>query len=290
MEENKNRQIPSCLRKERIVVRYIPMNDANITNPKHVLYGGMSEGSAKYYTVPVLASTGTYKNVLTDDEKRFLEEVMGLEYNALSIYKKENNFWDNFQVRLTKRDNYLDLSDPNDYIKYKVLKANTDTVAPSLEALQDYPKATYRFVLVREGETEKKEGQKISLVMKCYKEYGKIEGDAALLRCIVELLDKRPLAANTKLEFLQGKCNTLIQADPAAFYEVVTDPLLTTKLLIKNAVEAGVIAKRGNFYYIAADNTPLCNLNEDPVFNTAARFLNLPKNQELKLSIEAKIK
>jgi len=37
---------------------------------------------------------------------------MGLEYNALSIYKKVDNYWENNMVRLTKQDNILDLSDP----------------------------------------------------------------------------------------------------------------------------------------------------------------------------------
>ena len=117
MEELKN-----CLRNERILVRFVPKEDSNITNPKHILYGGMAEGAVKYYTVPIIASTGTLKNVLTNDEKAFLESYMGLEYNALSVHNKVNNFWSNYTVRLTKRDNYLDLSDPNDYIKYKVLK------------------------------------------------------------------------------------------------------------------------------------------------------------------------
>lgn len=285
MEETTN---VSPLRKKRIIVRFVPRR-TSITNPKHVLYGGMSEGSAKYYTVPVLASTGAFKNVLTDSEKKFLEEAMGLEYNALSIYKKENNFWANYQVRLTKQDNFLDLSDPNDYIKYKVLKANTDEIAGSLQDLQDRPKSTYQFVLIEEGESERQEGENISTIMKCYKEYGKIENDADTLRCIIEILDRRPIAKNTKLEFLQGKINTLIQNNTKEFYSVITDSLLPTKVLIKKAVEQGVISRKGDFYYIKSDNSPLCNPNEDPTFTNAARFLNLPKNQELKLSIEAKL-
>jgi len=67
----------------------------------------MAEGSVRVFTVPRLSS-GTYVNVLTDMEKTFLEDIMGLEYNALSIYKKENNFWSGehassiSKVRLTK--------------------------------------------------------------------------------------------------------------------------------------------------------------------------------------------
>lgn len=289
-ESKPSKLLSSCLRKERIVIRHVPKEGGLITNPKHILYGGMAESAVRYFTVPILGSSGTYKNVLTDDEKAFLEEVMGLEYNALSIYKKENNYWDNYQVRLSKQDNYLDLSVPDDYIKYKVLKANSDFIADSLETLQDRPKSTYQFVMIREGEQESKESEKMSATMKCYMEYGRIKENKEILKCIIELIDGRPIASNSKLEFLQGRINTLIQADSKVFLKVITDPFLNTKVLIKKAVEAGIISKRGEHFYLRSDNSPLCDHNEDPTFNVAARYLNLPKNQELKLSIEAKLK
>lgn len=280
----------SCLRNERIIVRHVPKEGGLVTNPKHILYGGMAENAVRYFTVPILESSGAYKNVLTDDEKAFLEEVMGLEYNALSVYKKENNYWSNYQVRLTKQDNFLDLSVPDDYIKYKVLKANSNFIADSLEILQDKPKATYQFVMIREGEEESNESEKLSATMRCYMEYGKIKDDKDTLKCIIELIDGRPIAANSKIELLQGKINNLIQADSKLFLKIITDPLLSTKVLINKAIEAGVISKRGDQYYLISSNSPLCGNNEDPTLNVAARYLNLPKNQELKLSIEAKIK
>ena len=285
-----SRVVESCLRNERVIIRHVPKEGGLVTNPKHILYGGMAESAVRYFTVPILGSSGAYKNVLTDDEKTFLEEIMGLEYNALSIYKKENNYWNNYQVRLTKQDNYLDLSVPDDYIKYKVLKANSDFIADSLETLQDKPKVTYQFVMIREGEQESQESEKMSATMKCYMEYGRIKDDRDALRCIIELIDGRPVASNSKLEFLQGKINNLIQADSKLFLKIITDPLLSTKVLISKAIEAGVISKRGDQLYLRSDNSPLCDHNEDPTLNVAARYLNLPKNQELKLSIEAKTK
>ena len=280
MEELKN-----CLRNERILVRFVPKEDSNITNPKHILYGGMAEGAVKYYTVPILASTGTYKNILTDDEKAFLESYMGLEYNALSVYNKTNNFWANFTVRLTKHDNYLDLSDPNDYIKYKVLLANTDFIADSLRTLNDHPKATYQFVMIKEGESEKREEEKMSVTMKCYKEYGKIEEDNDTLRCIIELIDNRPIAKNTKSEFLKSRINSLIQADPKLFYNIITDEYLNNKVLIKTATEEGVIKRRNNLYYF--EDTPLCPDGTESTLSVAAEYIGLGKNQDLKLRIEA---
>lgn len=277
--------LKNCLKNERILVRFVPKEDSNITNPKHILYGGMAEGAVKYYTVPILASTGTYKNILTDDEKAFLESYMGLEYNALSVYNKTNNFWANFTVRLTKHDNYLDLSDPNDYIKYKVLLANTDFIADSLKALNDHPKATYQFVMIKEGESEKREEEKMSVTMKCYKEYGKIEDDNDTLRCIIELIDNRPIAKNTKSEFLKSRINSLIQADPKLFYNIITDEYLNNKVLIKTATEEGVIKRRNNLYYF--EDTPLCPDGTESTLSVAAEYIGLGKNQDLKLRIEA---
>ena len=277
--------LKNCLKNERILVRFVPKEDSNITNPKHILYGGMAEGAIKYYTVPVLVSTGTYKNILTDDEKAFLESYMGLEYNALSVYNKTNNFWANFTVRLTKHDNYLDLSDPNDYIKYKVLLANTDFIADSLKTLNDHPKATYQFVMIKEGESEKREEEKMSVTMKCYKEYGKIEDDNDTLRCIIELIDNRPIAKNTKSEFLKSRINSLIQADPKLFYSIITDEYLNNKVLIKTATEEGVIKRRNNLYYF--EDTPLCPDGTESTLSVAAEYIGLGKNQDLKLRIEA---
>ena len=277
--------LKNCLKNERILVRFVPKEDSNITNPKHILYGGMAEGAIKYYTVPVLASTGTYKNILTDDEKAFLESYMGLEYNALSVYNKTNNFWANFTVRLTKHDNYLDLSDPNDYIKYKVLLANTDFIADSLKTLNDRPKATYQFVMIKEGESDKREEEKMSVTMRCYKEYGKIEDDNDTLRCIIELIDNRPIAKNTKSEFLKSRINSLIQADPKLFYNIITDEYLNNKVLIKTATEEGVIKRRNNLYYF--EDTPLCPDGTESTLSVAAEYIGLGKNQDLKLRIEA---
>ena len=296
IEENKGIPV-NCLRNERIIVRYLPrVSGIWGNNPKHVLAGGMSENASRVYVVPRLASSGMYVNVLTDSEKAFLEEVMGLEYNALSIYKKTDNFWDDSnergigKVRLTKQDNYLDLSIPEDYIKYKILLANKDSIAPSLQVLQDTPKATYKFVIIREGEETKNAKDSMSVTMKCYKEFGKIEEDAYTLRTIIETLSGKPTASTSKLEFLQTKANELIQLDGKMFLKVITDPMLPTKVLIKKSIEAGLIANRGNYLYLRETNQPLCEDNEEPTLNMAARYLNSPKHQEIKFSLEAKLK
>lgn len=294
--EEHSDQIISCLRNERIVVRHVPkLTGMWGNNPKHILAGGMAEGAVRTFVVPRLSS-GMFVNILTDKEKAFLEEIMGLEYNALSIYKKIDNFWDDSnenginKVRLSKQDNYFNLSDPEDYIRYKILLANKDYIAPSLQALQDTPKATYQYVIISEGEETKTAKDNMSATMRCYKEFGKIEDDFDTLRVIIETIDGRPTSKTVKLEFLQTKANELIQNDSKIFLKVINDPMLSTKVLIKKAIEAGLISNRGNYLYLRADNSPLCEINEEPTLNIAAKYLNSPKHQEVKFALEAKLK
>lgn len=293
--EGTKKELVNCLRNERIIVRHIPRQSNMVQNPKHVLYGGMAENAIRVFVVPRLTS-GKYVNVLTNDEKDFLEHTMGLEDNALSIHKREHNFWDDSnpdgiaKVMLKKQDNYLDLSDPNDYIKYKILIANKDWIAPSLKALEDHPKATYQYVIIGEGDETKSAKNNMSNTMMCYKEYGKIEGDVDTLRLIIETLDGRPVASTSKLEFLQTKINDLIQANPKTFLKVVTDKMLPTKVLIRKGVATGVITKKGDYLYLRSDNKPLCEDGEDPTLNIAAKYLNDPKHQSIKFAIETELK
>ena len=285
----------NCLRNEKVIVRFIPRARGMITDPRHVLFGGMAAGSKVRFTTPLLRS-GLFADVLTKDEKKFLEYKLGLEPNALSIHNRNNNFWNDAneqgigRIELIKGDNPLDLSNPIDYIKYKVLLNNKDQIAPSIQALQDKPKATYRFVIIREEDTTKAANTKVTLKAQAYMEFGKVNEDKDKMRVIIETLDGRPTAPDNTIEYLQGKIGELIESNTKMFLQIVKDPLLDNKVLIKKAIEAGIIANRGNYLYLKDGNLPLCENGQEPTLNIAAKYLSLPKHQELKFSIEAKVK
>lgn len=286
----------SCLRNERVIVRFVPRPSSMVQNPKHILYGGMAESATRSFVVPRLSSTNMFVNVLTNNEKNFLEQAMGLEINALSVYKRENNFWDDSnphgigRVILHKQDNYLDLRVPEDYIKYKILLANKDYIAPSLQALEDKPKATYQFVIINENAEAKMNLGKVSTKQKCWMEYGKISDDVDTLRVILELIEGRPTSSKVKLDYLQGKVTDYIERNPRRFLSTVTDELLPAKVLIKKCVERGIIGKKNDAYYLREDGSPLCEMNEESTLNNAARYISSVKRQTLKYSLEAKLK
>lgn len=277
----------SPLMKRKVRVRFVPHADS--LDKGHPLKGGLADGAQITLCVPVLRSTGAYKNVLTNSEKSFLEEALGLEYNALSVYRKEDNYWDTYKVTLTKEGLTLDLSDPEDYIKYKVLLANTDIIAPSVKERLDRPKATYRFEIVDDTEETTLENARMDATMASYKEFGKIEDDLDTMRVLVELLDARPYAQNSKGDFLRSRINILIQADPKAFLRAITDPMLHTKVILRRATELGKVVKRGDYYYLAADGSPLCEAGENPTLSMAAKYLNVPTHQEIKFVLESEV-
>jgi hypothetical protein len=278
------------LRNERVYVRFVPHKNGSADNPQHVLYGGLADGAKVTLCVPILRSTGHYKNVLTGDEKEYLEEALGLDYNALSVYNRNgNNYWDTYKVEITKDGLHLDLSDPEDYIKYKVLLANNEIVAPSVKERQDRPKMTYRFEIVNETEELDMEDEKVDATMESYREFGKIEDDYDTMRVLTEMLDGHPYALDTKIAFFKSRILKLIQQDAKTFLRYIKDPYLHSKVLIRRATELGVIFKAGDFYYMKGDNSPLCGQNEQPTLSIAARFINEPAHSDIKFLLESEV-
>lgn len=287
--ETDKRELINCLRNEVIIAKYIAKPFALSENPKHVFAGNMSENATKTFTVP-LNSVGGFVNPLTSDEQAYLEYVMGLEPNDLSVYLKVNNYWDNFRVSLKKNDNYFRLDNPEDYIRYKVLLANTEFIAGSISIYEASPKATYQYLLISEKEQINTSNNKMSVNMNAYRLLGKIEKDVDILKFVVEVLSGKPVSTNSSLEFLQANAHDLLLLNPKLFVQIVDDKYLPIKVLIMKGVEKGVIRKRLDYYYLQNDNSPLSVGGAEPTLDSAAKYLSEPRNQELKFKLEAQIK
>jgi len=67
------------------------------------------------------------------------------------------------------------------------------------------------------------------------------------------------------------------------------DPLIDAKVLIGKAVEFGIISKRGDYYYLKADGSAICEPGQDPTLNVAAEYLNSPKHQDTLFAIQGKL-
>lgn len=269
---------------EVVTVKYIKRKKGMASNvdDSHVISGGMLDGSKKKYCAPVSTRSGKIVNVLTNEEKEYLEDVTGID---LSVYK---DFWDSFYVHLHKDDasNKFDLSDPMQYISVRLLEALKENIAPSWNDRNK--KTTYEFVITRENEEFKEKKAKFDTKKEAFKLFGKIEDDREKLIIILKLLSNKAISKDSKLDWVQGKIEEYIDTMPSAFLSVADDSAFETKALIHKGIDAGYIVRSGN-KYSTVDGLDLKEQGSAPSFDNAVRYLEDLNNQDIRDLIEAKI-
>jgi hypothetical protein len=270
-----------ALPEKTITVKYIPRKKGMASNvgDDHVLAGGMLSGSIKKFQVPLLRN-GSIANILTSEEKEYLENVTGLN---LSVY---GEFWTTHYVSLFKDDNRFDLSNPMDYISYKILTFLKDDIAPNWADRNK--KQTYQFVVTSSDEELSEKKQTFDYKKNAFKLYGKIEDDKEKLLSILKLLTNKPISEDTSLKWLQTKVEEHLDKEPKSFVALMTDSNLETKMLLQSAEDKGVVIKSGN-KYATTDGLDLCENGQAASFENAVTYLNNPKHQEVRSLIEAKM-
>jgi hypothetical protein len=121
-------------------------------------------------------------------------------------------------------------------------------------------------------------------------ELGRILENKQLLKYVVEVLSNRPLSKQSKLDFIQAQAFKEMQANPKLFLGIVKDPLLKTRVLITECIDYGIVRRHNDLLYLTANSQPLADIGDEPTMTTAAKYLNAPKHQEVKLTLEAKLK
>jgi len=241
--------------------------------------------SMNTFTVPKNAMNGSYINPLTSEEQDMLEAHAGLSIKAgdLSIHKRENNFWKSTfkPVKLGKDPRTLDLSDPMDYITYKVLLLNKDFIAPDAYSAQR--KASYKYMIVDEGYEDNNKSATANLIADAYLEYGKIREDKVALSDILFLLTNQRVSPNSTLIWLQGQIGDFIASNPKRFIEVVNDKDLMTRVLITKGLTYNAIQKDGTTYRTMGGDLMGVDLT------ATIAFLNNKQNSDHRILIETMI-
>ena len=274
------------LPQEKVTIKFIKRNKglAADVSESHVISGGMVEGATRKFCVP-LQRGGGLKNVLTTEEKEYFENGHFRGVN-LSIY---SDFWHSKNVALEKLDTILDLSIPEDYLKYKILLAWQDVIAPSLEEYKRTNKGTYQFYMTRTGEELKDRSKKLDLIKTAWKEYYKIEDNRDVLVSIIYLMSGKKLSDNSTMKFINTEVETLVDSRTKDFLNLIEDPNFETKTLIALAENVGIVVKK-NGKYETVDGLTLAKEGEIASLQNAVKYLIDPKNQEVRDLIEARVK
>jgi hypothetical protein len=268
---------------------YIKPNLSNpgwVKNPKSPAFFKM-EGTFDRLVCPQLRS-GQLTNVLTNDEKLYLEQAMHMDTNELSIHKKKDNFWHNQYISLGRDTVTLDLSTPLDYIKYKIAIANKYLVAES-ESQARARKTKYYIEDLDDVQRINKE--KTNLAKTAWSSYGKMENNASKLRTFLIIFNEsfghatKKIAKDAQLGFLQKEVSDIIEKRIKDYVEIINNPDYDIREIISEGVQSEVLEKQGLKYFIAGSKEKI----GDDLIATIS-FLKNPSNQETRLLIEERIK
>lgn len=215
--------------------------------------------------VPIDVTSGRLKNPLTREEQEFFETDAGLdlERGDLNPYKKTDNFWVDFRIALRKSDEVvndksvlktLDLSDPMQYLEYKVLMCNTapngGLVAPSWQ--ERMHSGTYKVALVHEGQENTDKLKRADLMEKAYKYMSKIGSseeemfDFLTVYYLENGKSKRPSEDSSK-SFYRSELQDIIDKDLDGFVSIVDDAKnYEYKLLVHRGLKIGALKLEGS--------------------------------------------
>ena len=250
------------LENRKVILKPIPRGGKMITDPKHSGYF-MWEGASKMYCLTINPDTGNLASPFKDEaEQRFFSELLDIDLNP---YKRENNYWRDFYVKITKDMKLMeggvmyDLSDPADNLSVRVLKQYTREIAPNWD--QRFERITYKFALVDEGYEEKEVIEKMELMQEVYKFWGSIEGSLKKMREFLGIywMTKKALKnvpVNSTKDFLTKEISRIIEEDKQTVYNIIKDEDINIKYFIFRAMRLGAISRSGvNTYTVTGDDT-----------------------------------
>lgn len=234
------------------------------------------------YAAPTIGD-GRVANPLTKEERVYLEKVLDEDLNPL---KKENNFWTTRFAILDRGMRVLDLSNPLDYIDYKILLMQKDRIAPSGD--DKYKKGTYKYYIDDLEYEDKAKYKGVQAKKEAYKFFGKLEqkGKSAYVDFLNVYYQNQPgkkADMTISEEKLVATIDGLIEEETDRFLTVCSDAEYENKLFIIKALKIKAIIVESSKYHLPTGEI-IANSIDDLVL-----WLKDGNNNEEYLQIQARI-
>lgn len=257
--------------------------------------GTLTVGGAKSFTVP-RDKSGFLVNPLTKEEQEFFENLLGIDLN---VYKVEGNFWTSKEARVilrkvssknTSADLILDLSNPYDYLKYKVALVNP-RVANSW-AERDSGGKLYEFVIIDEeakfeeelGYTEM-EDTVVEFLLKNKNSKKKLFD---LLRIYGVQNANKQVDFSSKTEWLYTELRKASRrrSEVKSLYNLISlgEKEISDKVFLQDCISVGLVEKRGVNEYHFVNGSKFANNEME-----ATDYFNDKKNQSTRARFEVAI-
>lgn len=279
------------LPKKKVTIKFYGKESAMVKDPSHILYGRLGPRAKKSFQLP-MRPTGGWHNLFEDEPEgmqQYLETQLNLQEGWLSPNSRRECFFDSFFVSLSKEDTVFNLSNPDDYLKFLLIKSQKDFVAPSKQEIGNLN--TYMWYIEDEEVEVTRKRQIGDKTARAYKILGNIEDNPSKMRQI--LIEKQgrsnlPNKANDP-DWLYTKMLEMIEENIDQFITIANDPNLPIKVDIYDAVKASLIIQKGRFFY-NVDESPIMAPGYQNDISGVIAFYSLPENSDHYATLKQQIK
>lgn len=233
--------------------------------------------------LPIVSANGKskYKDPFESKEEReWLEKELGADLN---IYLSENNYFDDFVVKLGKTPIPFRMDIPDELMAIRVLQQNSDAIC--LDPNDRLNKITYKWIMSKDGFQEIEKEQLGERAIAIWGFYKTIQNDKNELVSFLRLRGQFP-PANATLKWLAAQVVEELNSNPTECYIQIMDEDRQYKVLMDKALEARAIIYGGDEGYMIKGDTHSFASNKANVLI----FFKSPKNGEEVARIKAHIK
>jgi hypothetical protein len=228
------------------------------------------------YTGAALDADGLYKTGLTQEEEALYEAELGLAKGTLG--RTNGTFWGNLELRLNNdKATKFPTSSIMDVIRFRALTERNNVAKNQLEA-RNNPNTEF---VVEDLEAQAKALEiEANLELEAMEKFS--ETTTAEKKGIFKILNstkKMPMRGieNLSETIIKAELYKELKSDPKEFIRVVTDKDLTTRILVADLLEKGMLTKKSNYYVYEGESL-------GSSIDGVIEFFKDPRKQSIKIA------
>ena len=283
--------VVSPLIDKKVILMPVQNNNVSAMFKDAKYENNMMTGTTRTIKVPIDKNSGTFIEPLTEEEKEYFEDRLGLVFD---IYKDPSKcYWAFSKAKLKLRKVgkgvesaaiVLDLNNPFDYLHYKMCLVNnrvannwSERIHPEIEFVLKDIDAEY----IEELDFTKVETEVLEYLIKNKSNY-KALYDFSRLFGLEGFTSKKPVNGSTTdwlytelMRSARDKKNIALMSNILK----LNPKVMSLKIFVEDAIDAAAILRRGSKYTIEGVDADFYSVDE------LTAFLEEKKNQDIKLRI-----
>lgn len=226
-------------------------------------------------TVQTDRTTALLNTGLKEEDERRIEKAMNLTAGTLSKYNRD--YWSKFYMDIPKEGKVLDLNLPSHELIYLVLKAHQRVANSEMERF-DTPFAEY--VMSNSEEEAVVRNKKGKVKREAYNKFNSLSIDQMFN--VLKVHGKK-VDSSASSDFIESEIDKLVEKNPQAFLDIVSDKDFVIKVFIEDCVRARALTKSGSKYMLTGGDIIGYSLSE------TIDYLNDPVNQEVYINLKGRL-